>query len=557
MHYLGTVFPDKMLTSDNDKCECATAHSHFYFVKGGEEMEYRDAMEEMLMMNGRKLRGRKKIFTSAKEITRSNILDVLAKAIAVHRQNVIEMQFLIDYERGDQPLQRKKNIRPDIDIQVISSLPNYIKEFKLGYNWSGNIALVQRGNAELHDTDAEKDDSGINALNEIMRNAEEVNAKDLRMAEFLEICGIGHKLVDIRSDYDDTESLFCDYDLDSRYAFCVYHNGVGQKKVLGVSFCIADDGATYYTCATDKEIFEIKDNKIINFVPNLLGKVNIIEFERSTDRTGCFERAITEIDALNIENADFANNVAQRTQEIWWGNNIEFPRDEQGNIVKPESGQWLLTFSNEGKEPKIQPMSDTFNEVSTLSSITARRKTILQDCKVPIQYENAGGGSTGVATDMSSGWSAAELDASKQQLLTERSKREELALIIKAISFVPENVLPLDSPIRKVHVSDVDFHFNRRKNYDMSIKANTFATFVSHGINGRHALKVIDAFEDTEQVWIDSKELIEKYQEKLFENQNTSDNGDGTDRIMSDNSDQISNSPILDGLHMKRHGEQA
>ena len=75
----------------------------------------------------------------------------------------------------------------------------------------------------------------------------------------------------------------------------------------------------------------------------------------------------------------------------------------------------------------------------------------------------------------------------------------------------------------------------------MSIKANTYATYVSHGINGRHALKVIDAFEDTEQVWLDSRDSIEEYQASLI-----GDNETGP--IMSDNSDQEQNSPIIDGL---------
>lgn len=142
---------------------------------------------------------------------------------------------------------------------------------------------------------------------------------------------------------------------------------------------------------------------------------------------------------------------------------------------------------------------------------------------------------------MSSGWSAAEQEAQAKEQIVKAAKREELDLILRAIAKVPYSILPADAPMRHVHMTDVDFHFNRKRNYDMSIKANTYATYVSHGINGRHALKVIDAFEDTEQVWLDSRDSIEEYQASLVKESDTGP-------IMSDNSDQEQNSPIIDGL---------
>lgn len=502
------------------------------------------------------LRGRTKIYTDERKITRENIVQVLAKAYAIHRQNAYEIQFLKEYERGNQPLLRDKKIRSDIDIRVSSCIPNVIKEFKVGYSWASPIMLVQRGDTEMHDTKKEDDDNGISALNEVIYNAENVATKDTQLGDSVELYGVGYKMVDIRTQFEGTESLFHDYCLDPQHAFCIYYNGAGEEKVLGVTFSKLKN-ANRFTCITNDRCYEIVAGSIVNEWVNPFGMINIVEFERSFDRSGCFERAIPQIDSLNIQMSDYANDTAQRTQEIWWGNDIDFRKNEEtGEIEKPESGDWVLTYSGEGTNPKIQPMSNTFNGNSVLNSISSVRKTIFQDCKVPIQYENSGGGSTGTATDMSAGWSAAELDAARQQKLTEKGKREELALILIAIKNVPSSVLPMDSPIRKVHLSDVNFHFGRKKNYDMSIKANSFATLVSHGIHGRHALKYIDAFEDTEQVWIDSKEMIEKYQKSLFEKQqSSSDSSEKSGLIMSDNSDQEGNSPILDGMNTRNQNQ--
>lgn len=494
-----------------------------------------------------RLLGRQKIYTDADSIDKNNIVEVLQKAYAKHRQNVLEMQYLIDYERGEQPLQREKTVRADIDIRVNSSLPNYIKKFKKGYNWGSPILLVQRGDKEIHNTNSDIDDSGISGLNEILKNGENISFKDQQMAEFLEICGIGHRMIEPKT-FPETvneipESLVNIYTLDSRFAFVVYHNGPSQREMMGVSY-VKRSGKNYFTCFTDTERFEIEAGEIKFHTVNILGQIPIVEYERSVDRTGCFERKIKEIDALNILESDFVNDVSQRTQELWWGDNIDFREDEKGNPVKPKSGDWILTYSSDGKVAKIAPLSSSFNGSSTLDAIKNQRATILQDCYVPIQYESSGGGSTGTATDMASGWSAAELDALQEQQMTERGKRKEISLILKAIKTIPSRVLPSDSPIRRVHVSDIEFRFLRKKSVDMSIKANTFATLVSHGINGRHALRYIDAFDDVEQVYNDSKEGIEAYQKYAYEN--SAETGAETNNTSSDPQNQISNSPIID-----------
>lgn len=135
-----------------------------------------ESEEKVIAINGRprQLIGRKRIYSRYKNIDRNNLLEVLDKAMNIHRENVQEMKFLIEYERGKQPLVRPKTIRPDIDIRVHANLANYVKEFKIAYNWGNPVTMVQRGNKELHDTDSSTDDSGISALNETLINGENI-----------------------------------------------------------------------------------------------------------------------------------------------------------------------------------------------------------------------------------------------------------------------------------------------------------------------------------------------------------------------------------------------
>ena len=493
--------------------------------------------------------GRIKIFTDQKEITKQNILEVLRKAYSKHRMNIADMQYLIDYEAGIQPLPYQKIIRPEVDIRTTDNMANYVTEFKKGYFWGTPPIYTQRGNSEHHDTDTDTDSTGISALNEMMLNGVCIGRENQKLADFVEKVGIGHRLVQAKKEWESSEvqSSYADvYTLDSRNAFCVYYNGVGQPKVMGVTYA-KSGGKNYFTCYTKTGIFEIQGDAITEYV-NPFGMIPIVEYERSVDRTGCFERQISLMDNLNSMISNFANDVAQKTQEIWWGNDIKFPEDEKGNPIKPQSGQWLLTYTGgEGNNPKIQPMSSTFDSAPTLEAIGNTRNEILKRCFVPMQYSSEGGGSTGVAADSMSGWNATSVDADRQEQIISGAAREELVLILKAINLASKDYLKGDDPLRKIHSTDIDIKYTRRQNWDLGTKANAYATLVSHGINGRHALKVTNMFEDVEQVYIDSKEGIEDYQKKTYGETETETESVEDERIMQDSSDQATQSPFIDG----------
>lgn len=522
--------------------------------------------------------GRKRIYTDEKRIDDTNILEVLAKAYTAHCSNVGDMEFLIDYEAGVHPKirDREKTIRPEVDYRVEDNIAHYVTRFHVGYFWGTPAMYIQRGDKEVHETDNRIEDEGIAGLNEMLRNGENISFKRQHIAKFVEKVGLGHSMVDIRSkdefdedfvlkrtDRDGKEhyvgSLCNIYALDSRYTFCVYNNGIGSKKVLGVTYTKREDTSKVFTCYTDRFIYEIRNWEIVSISINPLGMIPIVEWNRDVDLTGCFEHCIADMDALDALVSDASNDSTQRTQDIWWGHNIGLPTDENGNVVEPESGQWVLTFTPQGlndraSDAKIAPLASTYDSASAQSQIYRKFNHILQKCYVPIQSETSGGGSTGSAMDMSAGWSAAELDALEEQNVIELAAREELKLILRAIKFVPESVLPMDNPIRKIHHTDIDIHFSRRRNYDLSVKANAFATLVGRGVHPRHAIKVCEIFEDSEQVWNDSKDMLLAYQEKvcIAEPQQTGSQATdpekplgGDDRILQDTSDQEQNSPRL------------
>lgn len=506
--------------------------------------------------------GRRKIYTDEKNIDETNIAKVLEEALIIHFQNSTDIDRLDKFEKGEQPLQRNKVIRPEIDVEVVDNIANEVTEFKLGYNWGTPFEYVQRGKEDFHQSDEETDDRAVSMLNEMFQESG-MAAVNQEMARMLEICGLGYKMIEMKADYDpdvDT-SVFNITSLDPRFAFVVYSNDAWRKPMMAVSYMVTDDGGEYYTCITKDYVYELKkppiNSKIkvvgekqkIELVPNehglayknRYGMINIIEYNRSTDRMGCFERQIDEMNGLNIMISDFINNVSQQVQSLWHANDCDFPIDEEtGEEQTPKTGDWIHTVTTgSGQKPFLTALSSEFSSDSTIVSINDTRERILQKCDVPSRGDNSGG-STGSAMSMTSGWNDAELSAGKEMIMIEKAERDLLRVALKIVHI--SSKLKQDSALLDLKVSDVKIKFPRNKSYDMATKSNTFATYISHGMHPRHALELVDIGGDIEQIYIDSKDMFDKYQENLFTSSNTTT--DTEDKIQSDISDQYDQSPI-------------
>jgi len=504
--------------------------------------------------------GRAKLYTDYDYIDADNVLKVIADVMPKHLQNAADETFLLNYEKGVQPLKQKKDIRPEIDITFVDNLANEIVEFVTSYEWGNPISYIQRGDKDLKGNAPKVDNDAIYALNEML-DAEFAFAKDQELARFITICGVGVQMVDIKRE-DDGKSPFDIVTLDPRNAFVVYRNSTLQEPILGVTFCVLENGTTVATAFTKDTRFEIrnfmriengKERPVWEFgqrsgEPNALGKIPIVEFERQPDRTGILERQLSALDGLNQLVSNVCNAFTQEVQTLYWANDIEFPQDENGNTISPKSGQWILSNTGADKNPKVQALSVQTQYSGILQNIRYQRDVIKEKCSVPIQTE-PGGGSTGTAMSMSSGWQNAETVAAKRELLTRRSKMMLVDLIVRACHASP--YVRQDDPILRLSATDVKPSITRNKQYDMATKANTFATWISHGIHPRHALQQVEAFPDTNLVYEDSMPYMDKYLTNLFaKNQSGSTSGDVEDlegRHQADTGDQLDNSPLLGG----------
>ena len=504
--------------------------------------------------------GRREIYTDVKEITSDNIIQVLRDAVLIHSTNAMDCTELLKIEKGEQAQIKKKLTRTEIDNWVYDNVANEITTFKVNYNWGNPLTFIQRGEV---DSGGANEADAISILNEYY-DAQNQNTKTQELARFVEICGVGYTLVELNTEWEDGDSPFINNVLDPRFAFVVRSNYYTDKRVMmGVSFRQDRMGNKYYTCYTKDYRYEIINTvKIIENDKekdvdkwelanrgtgiNPIGKIPIIEWIRDYDRMGCFERQIPIINAIGVLISCILDDTEQNTNAIFWGNDIEFQKDEEGNLIKPEDGDWLLTeTTQDGKQPFIKPITMDYNYNEILNHITYLTDRAKIEAGVPLLSGNVSN-TTGVAESNSAGWANAEADAERQDEIKYGRKTEELKVVL-AVCKVNE-IAEVDEKIKTLRYVDAKANTSRQKNYEMSIKSATLSNLINVGVYGLHAFKVVNMFPDVNQAWSDSKEMVEAYQQSRLGSEKTEEPQTADGGLEA----QIENSPNIDGMKTER-----
>ena len=471
--------------------------------------------------------GRSQLFTDELNIDSTNILSVLNEAYTLHKSNRNEMLYLSEYVKGNQPiLKREKQIRPEINEKVVDNMSSEILEFKLGYEFGSPITYVQRARKDmknygffrkairklLGNKESEKEDMRISAINEMM--VEESKAsKDLQLAKDVKTCGVGYRLI-LPKRHKTGKSVFDLLVLNPLNTFVVYSNDAYREPVLGVTYFPHIDGSISFGCYTRDWYYAIERGVRGSYAgdfsvsPNIIGEIPIIEYINDFDRMGCFEKVIPLMDSLNTVDSDRVNDIAQHIQNLLWGDNIEID-DEQYKKMRDDG--MIVTKSQMGRTATLKFLESTLNQSENQTLVDYIKQQILDICSVPSRSELSGG-STGSATNMSTGWMAAETDAKSKEQIWTASERRETAVILKIIANSDE----VDSDIADLSLADLEIKFSRSRTYDLATKCNSLATLIHIGIDPLRAIETIGLFTDPQQVALDSAERIDKI---LFPNE--------------------------------------
>ena len=502
--------------------------------------------------------GRKQIFCDKTNIDKTNILEVLGEAYAIHEQNRAEMLYLFEYVKGRQPiLDREKQIRPEINEKIVDNMASEILEFKLGYEFGSPISYVQRARKDIKSRNAlfsffkklftsdesKKEDLRVSAINEMM--VEECKAaKDLQLAKDVKTCGVGYRLI-LPKKIKTGVSVFDLLVLNPMNTFVVYSNDAYREPMLGVSYFPHRDGSVTFGCYTKTSYFKIEMGITKGFEdwfeeqPNTLGMVPIVEYINDYDRMGCFERVIPLMDALNTIDSDRVNDIAQHVQNILWGDNVALDTEQ---YKKLRDDGMILTKSEQGRTATLKYLESVLNQSENQTLVDYVKQQILDITNTPSRSELSGG-STGSATNMSTGWMAAETDAKEKEQIWSASERRETAIILKIIKDSNE----VDADIAELNLSDIEIKFSRSRTYDLATKCNSLSALIGIGIDPLRAIEVVGLFTDPQQVALDSAERIDRI---LFKDNQTgtedASNGDPYKKNQPDMSDQPSKVSVAD-----------
>lgn len=489
-------------------------------------------------------KGRKKIYTDETRIDHTNVISVLTDALITHATNVEQIKYLLNYEKGIQPiLNRKKEIREEINEKISENNAAKITDFKVSYEFGSPITYVQRAKKNVPESDSDKDDIRITALNEMLFE-ESKASKDVELARCFKICGVGYRMIKAKK-HVDGKSVFDILTLNPLTTFIIYSNDIYQHPMMAVTYSVQKNGNTLFGCYTDDTYFVIDNGtKIVNGietkgeysiangkgVKNIPSIIPIVEYVNDYSRMGCFEKVMSILDAINIINSDRVNDIAQNVQSLIWLNNCEL--DDTQTL---HTGGAIQTKSQAGVQANIQYLQNTLNQSEVQTLVNYLQSQAMEIAGVPQRQENSGGGSTGSAMNLSSGWQFAETSAINSESIFEKSERQAIRImleIIKKSDDIPEGY----EDITNLSVSDVLIRFTRNKIYDIATKVNALSTLINTGIFGKHAIETISLFNDPQSVWNDSKELIEAIQKAISEKPQVNNADDG--KSMADMSDQ-------------------
>lgn len=294
---------------------------------------------------------------------------------------------------------------------------------------------------------------------------------------------------------------------------------VRDRPIMGVSYITDQNGNSTYGCYTEDTYYEVeniikmtKEKKRAKwFVSNGNGRKNIpaaipiVEYINDYDRMGCFERVISEIDALNIVTSDRVNDIVQCVQSLLWVHNAELPKDENGNSTVRNGALIETKSTGNGHDPKMAYLSKEMSQDGIQTLIQNFIDRIHEKTNVPGRQEQ-GGGSTGSAMNLSNGWQAAELSALKKSQLTKKSEKECIRIMLEIFN----NDVDVPEEVRNLKLADIEPKFDRNRTYDLATKVNSWATLIQNGADLLKATELAGFTTDAQQFVLDSEEMVNK-----------------------------------------------
>ena len=440
--------------------------------------------------------GRTVIYSDLSYIDESNVIDALYQAIPTFQKNQTEIRWLYNYFKGNQPiLNRKKEVRPEINNMIVENHASEIVTFKTGYLIGEPIQYINYGQTEISE--------GLNLLNRYM-NAENKPTRDAELATWFHICGTAYRMALPDGNGEMDEAPFEIYTLDPDETFIVYASSIGHKALMGV-YVTKIQNVPHYHVFTDRAKFEIVNREIIDTKYHILGMIPIIEYPLNRERIGAFEIVIPLLDAINTTASNRLDGIEQFIQALLVLKGIDIENEdylklkELGGILVPENGS-------------VDYLVQELNQMETQTLVDYMYQTVLVIVGMPNRNGGTSTSDTGSAVIMRDGWESAEARAKLTETVFDESEMRFLRLILNIVTTFRDVDLKLSS---------IEIKFTRRNYQNLLEKVQALMMILgSDKVHPKLGFELCGAFTDPEYAYKISAEYYEEQQRKQLEELN-------------------------------------
>ena len=467
------------------------------------------------------LHGRRMILSGASEITRENVIDELVKALSIHAKNRQEILYLIDYNKGIQPvLNRVKVYNQEINNRIVVNIANEIITFKEAEFAGEPIQYVsRRGNKGVDDDNREIPEK-VAQVNDMMIS-EGKQSLDLELAHKMFIAGTAYRLTYHDNETDKLPEDYLDeapFEIaipDVENTFVVYKNNAKKKPLMGVTYVFKDppNKAVEYTVYTPNVTYTIEGIsatskkaglKITNEVHHNFGQISLIEYPCNPDRIGAFEVVIGLLDAVSLTLSNQEDGIDQFIQALMVFDGVDISREDFLELKDLGAIKLPPTPNGTSGGKKLYYMNEQLDQSQTNSLVNNMKQIILEIVGMPAQGNaSSGDSSNNGAVIMKNGWWHAEGRALQTQNMWKKAETEFLKVILK--------ICAETNRLTGLKISDLEPRFWRQSYEDLLVKTQSFATLRTAGMPAIQAFKFSHLSRDPESDSI----VYDDYQQML------------------------------------------
>lgn len=412
--------------------------------------------------------GRKRIILGYDEVTPSNVIEVLQKALNIHASNRHDCEYLIDYFLGDQDiLYRQAPSTSNINNHTVVNYAYPITREIVGYTLGSPVELVAKNNRQ-NDVLTVSDSYDY----------ENMNTTDVCAAIYASICGVGYYITlpstEISKDNTPEIPIVTDY-LDPRDTFVVQSNQISNPQIMSCTIIKGKDNKKTYICYTDDYKMIVENMKLVSTEINPIGKDPITMLENSLFLTGDWEQAISVMNASNLVASDSLNDIEGTIRSLLVITGAEFEDGEENTKLSEIKDNRLLTLSSSAglnvDAKFISPQLESTSVQNIREYLDDARNIITG---IPDRENNASGGDTGTAVLNRNGWTDIEIVARLKEMFIKKARKKQLEIalkILKSLGIVPDDL----------NARDIDITIGRHTTDNLSTKTTAFSTLVATG----------------------------------------------------------------------------